>query len=248
MQVFEINIIKNGSANISAAPQAGSSSNESRYYGEGGRSTERSTLLWRRGFGTAGNSAGSSIARGGRAGGFTEDEQIIMNIPCFDIPPELDEVLEIKCKNFRILQIQFEKRVELEHCNFLLEKLCFCETTKQCFAYANRDYEIFKLDSICLRGWDLYQFHDEFKRQNISSSWKITHLNKNYDLCPSYPPLFYIPSSISDLGILSSLFSSFSLSFSLSPLLFPLPPLPFPSFPFPFLPSPLASFLPSADK
>ena len=41
----------------------------------------------------------------------------------------------------------------------------------------------------------------EWERQGLNSAtsqWRATDLNNDYELCPTYPDLFYVPASISD--------------------------------------------------
>lgn len=49
-----------------------------------------------------------------------------------------------------------------------------------------------------LSGWSVYDFHEEFARQQVSDRWRVSIINQEFLLCSSYPPLFYIPGEIQD--------------------------------------------------
>lgn len=49
-----------------------------------------------------------------------------------------------------------------------------------------------------LSGWYIYDFHEEFARQQVSDEWRVSVINREFLLCGSYPPLFYVPAEIQD--------------------------------------------------
>lgn len=49
-----------------------------------------------------------------------------------------------------------------------------------------------------LSGWSVYDFHEEFARQQVSDKWRVSVINQEFLLCSSYPPLFYVPAEIQD--------------------------------------------------
>lgn len=49
-----------------------------------------------------------------------------------------------------------------------------------------------------LSGWSVYDFHEEFARQQVSDAWRVSVVNQQFLLCNSYPPLFYVPAEIQD--------------------------------------------------
>lgn len=49
-----------------------------------------------------------------------------------------------------------------------------------------------------LSGWSVYDFHEEFTRQQVSDEWRVSVINRDFFLCSSYPPLFYVPAAIQD--------------------------------------------------
>lgn len=49
-----------------------------------------------------------------------------------------------------------------------------------------------------LSGWSVYDFHEEFARQQVSDAWRVSLINQQFQLCSSYPPLFYVPAEIQD--------------------------------------------------
>jgi myotubularin-related protein 1/2 len=54
-------------------------------------------------------------------------------------------------------------------------------------------------------GWGIYEPYAEFKRQGVpGSGWRLTHANKSYDLCRTYPAILAVPESISDATLQES--------------------------------------------
>ncbi|KAK2565460.1 Myotubularin-related protein 2 [Acropora cervicornis] len=49
-----------------------------------------------------------------------------------------------------------------------------------------------------LSGWYIYDFHEEFARQQVSDEWRVSVINREFLLCGSYPPLFYVPAETQD--------------------------------------------------
>lgn len=54
-----------------------------------------------------------------------------------------------------------------------------------------------------MNGWNFYDPKAEFRRQGISEKlpdrgWRITHINKDYTFCDTYPAFLVVPSKISD--------------------------------------------------
>lgn len=71
----------------------------------------------------------------------------------------------------------------------------FIESNEKIFAFHNQLKFLNSED-----GWFIYHPLKEFKRMNIlqSTKWKITEINKNYELFPFYPSIFIVPSTIND--------------------------------------------------
>lgn len=54
-----------------------------------------------------------------------------------------------------------------------------------------------------IKGWDLYDPREEFRRQGISEKqqdrgWRISNINKDYSFSPTYPSVLVVPTRISD--------------------------------------------------
>ena len=50
-----------------------------------------------------------------------------------------------------------------------------------------------------VNGWKIYDPVPEFKRQGVpNESWRITRINKEYDLSDTYPPILAVPHAVSD--------------------------------------------------
>ncbi|XP_016121008.1 myotubularin-like, partial [Sinocyclocheilus grahami] len=43
-------------------------------------------------------------------------------------------------------------------------------------------------------GWNMYEAMEEYRRQGVpNSEWRVTFINKNYELCDTYPTILVVP-------------------------------------------------------
>uniref|UniRef100_A0A7N6A4U4 Myotubularin n=1 Tax=Anabas testudineus TaxID=64144 RepID=A0A7N6A4U4_ANATE len=66
-------------------------------------------------------------------------------------------------------------------------KVCVSEKEMPLFAYVTQEkYEE--------NGWNVYKPIEEFRRQGLpNNKWRITFINKNYELCDTYPTVLAVP-------------------------------------------------------
>lgn len=132
---------------------------------------------------------------------------------CYNIPLGLIEQLEVKeifflhigCKDARSLSCAFSTN---EHCLEWfkrLHKVTFPrKSIEDIFAFAyyawsieeGRDYPRLGKDN----GSYISTFNAEVERLKFSlhGAWRISQINKDYRMCPSYPPQLLVPACISD--------------------------------------------------
>uniref|UniRef100_A0A8C2PUB8 Myotubularin n=1 Tax=Cyprinus carpio TaxID=7962 RepID=A0A8C2PUB8_CYPCA len=65
-------------------------------------------------------------------------------------------------------------------------------TCKQLFAFLSQEkYEE--------NGWNVYEAMEEYRRQGVpNSEWRVTFINKNYELCDTYPTILVVPYKATD--------------------------------------------------
>lgn len=69
-----------------------------------------------------------------------------------------------------------------------------------CFQYTSSSEELQKSS-----GWDFFKLENEFKRMRVpNDEWQLCKMNKNYELCDTYPNQFYVPSSVDKAVLLGS--------------------------------------------
>ncbi|KAG8508331.1 Myotubularin [Galemys pyrenaicus] len=102
--------------------------------------------------------------------------------------------LEITCKDMRNLRFALKQEGHSRRDMFeTLTKLAFpLNNNQKVFAFANE--EKFNVD-----GWTVYDPVEEYRRQGLPNHhWRITFINKNYELCDTYPALLVVPYQASD--------------------------------------------------
>ncbi|XP_018569560.1 myotubularin-related protein 3 isoform X2 [Anoplophora glabripennis] len=134
----------------------------------------------------------------------------------YHIPLGLIEVVEprelfylhIGCKDARTYKCTFENNEEcLEWYNRIVKAAEPSRDIKQLFAFYHffwskqKDYDevIRRLENQRRYTFDKEMFANEMIRlQFEGDSWRISKVNENYKLCPTYPPYLLVPSCIND--------------------------------------------------
>ncbi|XP_076232140.1 phosphatidylinositol-3,5-bisphosphate 3-phosphatase MTMR4 isoform X2 [Calliopsis andreniformis] len=132
---------------------------------------------------------------------------------CYNIPLGLIEQLEVKeifflhigCKDARSLSCAFSTN---EHCLEWFKRLHKVtyprKSIEDIFAFAYYAWSIEEGKDCSKLGKDnpsyVATFNSEVERLkfNLHGTWRISQINKDYRMCPSYPPLLLVPACISD--------------------------------------------------
>ncbi|XP_031780136.1 myotubularin-related protein 4 isoform X2 [Nasonia vitripennis] len=135
---------------------------------------------------------------------------------CYNVPLGLIEHLEVKeifylhigCKDARSISCAFSTN---EHCLEWfkrLHKVTFPRRSiEDMFAFAYYAWSMEEGKDIPRLGKDcdsyLTTFNSEVERLkfNLHGSWRISQINKDYQMCPSYPPQLLVPACISDVTL-----------------------------------------------
>ncbi|XP_031369854.1 myotubularin-related protein 3 isoform X2 [Apis dorsata] len=132
---------------------------------------------------------------------------------CYNIPLGLIEQLEVKelfflhiaCKDARSLSCVFATN---EHCLEWFKRLHKVtyprKSVEDIFAFAyyawsmEEGKENFKLGKDNISYSATFNSEVERLKFNLHTTWRISQINKDYRVCPSYPPLLLVPSCVPD--------------------------------------------------
>ncbi|KAK6459517.1 myotubularin-related dual specificity phosphatase [Scheffersomyces xylosifermentans] len=112
--------------------------------------------------------------------------------------------IRLQCKDFTYYSFDFVNDLVCTEVFAKLSSLITVSRTendiRSMYAYDYRpNYLEQKLE---LKGWDIYDPIEEYKRQGLLTEnedyWRLTNVNEDYKFCPSYPNFLVIPSTISD--------------------------------------------------
>uniref|UniRef100_A0A8C1G1Y7 Myotubularin n=1 Tax=Cyprinus carpio TaxID=7962 RepID=A0A8C1G1Y7_CYPCA len=102
--------------------------------------------------------------------------------------------LEITCKDMRNLRFALKQEGHSRRDIFeIIFKYAFpLSHGMQLFAFLSQEkYEE--------NGWNVYEAMEEYRRQGVpNSEWRITFINKNYELCDTYPTILVVPYKATD--------------------------------------------------
>ncbi|GMF18795.1 unnamed protein product [Phytophthora lilii] len=116
-------------------------------------------------------------------------------------------LLEVTGKDFRRLQFLFEGLVskqtfsQFDRTYSLVRMHALGEPEGKVDEFAKFSLERFDGVNGAVDGWRIYDAVAEFQRMGISSStnrWRLSSINEQYELCPTYPSILAVPTSASD--------------------------------------------------
>lgn len=103
-------------------------------------------------------------------------------------------ILTICCKNFDLVKLRFGQIEEALNVASSIEVLSTIENTNLRYPFFYRHLRAIDED-----GWDLFSTEMEFSKLSaLTQGWRISHVNSNYELCPSYPASVVVPAKMSD--------------------------------------------------
>ncbi|KAL7690342.1 putative FYVE zinc finger, protein-tyrosine phosphatase, catalytic, Zinc finger, FYVE/PHD-type [Plasmopara halstedii] len=115
--------------------------------------------------------------------------------------------LEVIGKDFRRLHFVFDGLVskqtfsKFDRTYALLQMHALGKSDSKLDEFARFSLERFDGIHGAIDGWQIYNAVEDFKRMGISSStnrWRLSYANDQYELCPTYPSILAVPSSVSD--------------------------------------------------
>ncbi|XP_022910988.1 myotubularin-related protein 9 [Onthophagus taurus] len=105
----------------------------------------------------------------------------------------------LKCKDLRILQLDIAGTEEFLNVYASIERLSNLEDTSSLYPFFYRP-----MYNILEDGYTLFKPEIEFAKLLASDEWRISHVNKNFSVCPTYSSTLIVPKSIEDDMIIAS--------------------------------------------
>uniref|UniRef100_A0A8C4QHW5 Myotubularin-related protein 9 n=1 Tax=Eptatretus burgeri TaxID=7764 RepID=A0A8C4QHW5_EPTBU len=99
--------------------------------------------------------------------------------------------LTLKCKDLRIIHFDIQGMEECLNVAASVEVLSTLNTSLMYPFFHRPMFEAIKED------WQLYNPSEEIKRLS-SLGWRLSDINKDYSLCPTYPAVIMVPDTIED--------------------------------------------------
>lgn len=108
--------------------------------------------------------------------------------------------IRTRCRDFTYVTFNFvDSEVARDVFEFIKARTCKLGSVEKLYAFSHKPLKHERQ----VNGWDLYDPRREFRRQGISEKmpdkgWRVTHINKDYTFCETYPAFLVVPSKISD--------------------------------------------------
>lgn len=147
----------------------------------------------------------SSIGASTSADGMDNDEIWLMHKSVDLVVPELKQqssggFLTLKCKNFLIIALDFPS---LDDCQAVARSVEILSNLPD----LKLEYPFFfhPTFTILENGWTAFSTEQEFARLQIHTDfWRVSAVNKDFRVCPSYPEEVIVPRCISDEVLVAS--------------------------------------------
>lgn len=130
-----------------------------------------------------------------------KDSQFSNSYNSIDIDHYSASNIRIQCKDFTFYSFDFPNDIICTEVFYSLSGLISTSKVQKhlkSFYAFNYKPNVMEMN-LPLKGWKLYDPIDEYNRLELDKDfWRVTNINEQYKLCPSYPNLLVVPSSISD--------------------------------------------------
>lgn len=101
--------------------------------------------------------------------------------------------LILKCKDFRIIRLDIFATEDLNNVATTIESIISISNILLACPFFYRS-----TDTIGEDGWTAYRPEIEFSQQVRTDEWRFTYVNRNYDVCATYPNILVVPKNIDD--------------------------------------------------
>ncbi|XP_071086998.1 phosphatidylinositol-3,5-bisphosphate 3-phosphatase MTMR6-like isoform X1 [Haliotis cracherodii] len=98
--------------------------------------------------------------------------------------------IQIRCKNFMCIIFVIPRERDCHDIFTSLQELSRPANIEKLYAF----HFLVSDNTTKSYGWDLYDIQTEYLRMGVpNENWSLTSLNKEYELCDTYPSLLYVP-------------------------------------------------------
>lgn len=108
--------------------------------------------------------------------------------------------LIIKCKDLRVISIEIQSAREFLDVARTLETLSRFEDCAMYYPFFYRPM----YNNILEDGWTMYRPETEFGKLLNGDDWRLSNLNSDFNVCPTYGPVLVVPKHVTDEEIISS--------------------------------------------
>ncbi|XP_061610463.1 myotubularin-related protein 9 isoform X1 [Phyllopteryx taeniolatus] len=100
----------------------------------------------------------------------------------------------VKCKDLRVIQLDIPGMEECINIASSTEALSTLDSVSLMYPFFYRP-----MFEVVHDGWNCFRPRDVFKDlESMTDEWRLSEVNKHFDVCPSYPPLVAVPKGIDD--------------------------------------------------
>jgi myotubularin-related protein 9 len=105
----------------------------------------------------------------------------------------------LRCKDLKIVKIRISTPQEFLNIASSIEKLSNLSELNMLYPFFFRP-----MYNILENGWQMYQPEIEFSKLLASDEWRVSQVNKDFEVCSSYPKSIIVPKAITDEQIIQS--------------------------------------------
>lgn len=136
---------------------------------------------------------------------FLNKQLLHQNIDCVERRPNIINnvlqggVLVLKCKDLRVFSLDIQAPQEFLNIAGSIEQLSKLDSIQKLYPFFFRP-----LYSILEDGYTMFRPEQEWAKLLASDEWRLTNLNSDFTVCPTYSSVLVVPKSITDEEIISS--------------------------------------------
>ncbi|KAF7202091.1 myotubularin-related protein 9 isoform X1 [Nothobranchius furzeri] len=102
--------------------------------------------------------------------------------------------ITIKCKDLRVLQLDIPGMEQCLNIAHSIETLSSLDNVSEMYPFFYRPIDLSLQDQ-----WDLSSPEEHYRQKTeLHEMWRLSTVNNDYSVCPSYPPAVIVPQSIDD--------------------------------------------------
>lgn len=108
-------------------------------------------------------------------------------------------LITMKCKDLRIISLEINKAQEYMNVAQSIEQLSNLNSQQYLYPFFYRP-----MYTILEDGYTMFNIELEFAKLLATDEWRVTHINQDYSVCPTYGAKLVVPKSITDDDIVQS--------------------------------------------